>query len=1355
MMIRSKQKIIRALLSFALAGSTFFSLCAALPMESASAAVDPDQLGNNRYVSDFDNRTDMYNDGEDVHAQIVEEGTILLKNEDDALPLKEGAKISMFGKGSIYPGYSCDGILKNSLINSGFSLNPELTKFYADNKRSPWTRGSISGNTTIYGYATGETPVQTLLDDSADIPSTYSDYNDAAIVVISRTVGEGHDNPRTMMWDGNNIRNWSDDMTTVVGARSTDDHYMQLDQNETDLLAHVCENFDKVVVLINSGSQIETGFLDDPGHYAYHEEIKGALWVGNYGWGTEKAIKRIAAILKGDVSPSGHTTDTWSRDYKLDPVWQNYGNNLVKDGNLYQNLAGTHDYTNRYVIYKEGIYVGYRYWETRAHDVGDGEFINSADGASIVHGTTTEKFDSWYSAHVVYPFGYGLSYTTFDWEILDQTTGDTNGTISVKVKVTNTGNYAGKDVVQLYYTPPYTSGGIEKAHVVLGAFEKTKTLAPNESQTLTLSFDVRDMASYDYSDANGNGFKGYELEKGEYVIRLMRNAHEETDSFVYNVANDVRYETSETTGNKIENRFDEVSNYLTDDLQEQYLSRSDWEGTFPEMSLKINAAQWIIDGVKEWGTGKRDPAADEDQPYYSTEMPTTGADNGLVLNDMFGVDYDDPKWDLFLDQLTKQELVDLATKGAYWTGVDIERLGIQKVDSEDCPIEFHPVVDDNKGQYNNYGGESLLAATWNKELSYKKGRSFANNGLWGNGNDYSKIGAWYAPAVNIHRSPFGGRNYEYYSEDGLLTGEMAANVVKGASSLGLITYVKHFALNDQETNRLGVMTWANEQSMRELYFKPFEICVKEGEAIGIMSSLNRIGTEWTGGSYRLLTEILREEWGFKGTVVTDSFMNDPLSDPDQMIRAGGDLALGRPTLRYNTDSATTYTALRKAAHNICYTLSRSMALNFGKSPTLPEVFTSYVPPTLDVGIVGAKFRADIGTAVISPDAYPNASRRDIVYTLTEDSNPLPAGLTMNESGIIEGIPEEECANYTVKIQATYKSGKTTAEIVFNVVGADGAIVFNPESSVLKTASLNKYYNASIADSAYIYMPDATEEDLKNLPPIVFSLAEGSILPSGLKLSSNGKISGVPDKGCVDYDFTVVANAEGFFEVEYDFTISVLVGMNFTGKTLEDGKYGVPYFDKVTKATCENEVTYRLKDGSSLPGGLELTESGYIVGKPTQTVTDYKFIVEAVAEFAPVKEAEYTITIGLKFGNVELGDGQVGKAYDGTLGLAIGASNVSYTIVKGKLPDGVTMAADGTLSGTPTKAGMYSFIVRAEAEGKAADEVTVKLWIGGTEAKSGCNGSISNGGMLLCLSIGFVLPTALIFFGRKKRKTEDR
>lgn len=876
-------------------------------------------LGGQRPIYD-ENTTSMYTateasskeeallNAQAFNVELAKEGFVLLKNEDSALPLDKGAKISIFGKNSVNLSYGGSGSggfdtsgsknLYDSLEAAGFQTNQTLRAFYEDNGASGPVREANSSDLdsgSNQRIAVAETP-QAKYTDKAK--ASYADYRDAAIVVITRIGGEGFDLPR---YQG-----------TTEGAVSEDSHYLELDQNEIDLLAAVCEaGFEHVIVMFNIPSSFEATFLTDPEYAAFADQIDAAVWVGFTG---STGIMALGDILNGTVNPSGRLVDTWVADFSKDPTFVNFGTGSTPDGSDKYD-----DGLYYFVDYEEGIYVGYRYYETRGYT--DGE--------------------EWYQDNVVFPFGYGLSYTTFDWQVKQPaaTTIAKDSTISVEVTITNTGKVAGKDVVQLYASAPYHEGGIEKAHKVLVGFAKTDLLEPGKSQTLTIEFDPYDVASYDYDDANANGFMGYELEKGDYTLYVSRNAHESVGEIVCHLASDIRYETDPVTGSTVENRYTGVDGVMDSDAQLSVkLSRADWEGTWPTAPTDEERA-----GSERLYEELADLETNNPIDYSEYEYPWFGEETELTIRDLLPeeaqdtykaiVDYDDERWEELLDALWEEDMLDLINYGAYRT-MAMEDIGMPATLHGDGPAGFTSFL--NRVQVTGtcqYVSEPVMAATWNVALMEELGNKMGEEGIFGDkgtGMPYSSI---YAPGVNIHRSPFGGRCSEYFSEDPFISGVMAAAEIRGCQEKGVVCMVKHFAANEQETHRSinGDASWLTEQSLREIYLKSFEIAVKEGESRGLMSSFNRIGTRWTGGDYRLLTEILREEWGFKGTVICDFNTIPQYMNPRQMFYAGGDLDLATlsTSMWEDCDPSETGDAviLRQAVKNVLYSFVNSNAMN--------------------------------------------------------------------------------------------------------------------------------------------------------------------------------------------------------------------------------------------------------------------------------------------------------------------------------------------------------------------------------------------------------------------------------------------
>ena len=885
------------------------------------------------FEQEFKTKEEAYNNGNKVAEKICEEGMVLLKNENNCLPLKAKAKVSIFGKNSVNLVYGGSGsaapdstgvrkTIYDSLEAAGFECNPNLKEFYLDNSKSGEGRSTNPAmeNAGVKTLKTGETPMSSY---PADVTNSYANYGDAAIVVLSRIAGENWDLPRA-----------ADD--------NAERHYLELDNNERALLKNICDSgkFEHVIVLMNSSNYIDLGFLKLESDPAYSSKIDGAIVIGSPG---ASGIMALGSILSGKINPSGHTVDTVYTDYKNDPTWQNFGGNMSGEGDVYLNSSGkpTAYYT---VDYEENIYMGYRYYETRGH----------VDG------------DAWYNKSVVYPFGYGLSYTTFTQEISNKTElegkalkGDEK--FDVKIKVKNTGEVPGKQVVQLYAEAPYINGGIEKSYKVLVGFAKTGTLAKGAEEEVTITVDPYDFASYDSQDKNTNGFKGYELDKGDYVFHAGTDAHTDFDTFKKNLGADHKFENDTTTGYKVENLWDDVTSNMKESL-----SRTNFESTFPHM---ITDEERTVDNkfiakLKSYETTNND--------VYDT-IPTMNAEVTMKLKELVGKDYDAPEWDTFLDQLTFDEMIYLFNEGCYSTAA-IERLGIPATSSCDGPtglVSFLGNVLPGM-QAAVYGGayyqsECLLAQTYNLDLATEQAHAIGNEALVGNerGDGLSYPG-WYAPGVNLHRSPFSGRNTEYYSEDPFLSGKMAATVIKGVQEKGVYANVKHFAVNDQETHRSanGIATWLDEQALRELYLKPFEFAVKEGKSRGLMTSFNRIGTEWAGGSYRLVTTILRKEWGFKGSVICD-FHTSSYMDSKQMLYAGGDLNLvstadqklqssGKYESPYvKATDAKDVNLLRQASHHLLYSVANSNIMRaeiLGYRPAMWESVLTWTTVGLGVGL---------------------------------------------------------------------------------------------------------------------------------------------------------------------------------------------------------------------------------------------------------------------------------------------------------------------------------------------------------------------------------------------------------------------
>lgn len=868
------------------------------------------------------NKAEAFANAQEVNLKLAEEGFVLLKNENAALPMNKGARISVFSKNSVNLSYGGSGSggfdtsnnknLYESLNDAGFVTNPTLKRFYESSQSGPVRTANSSDldNGDNQKIATAETPQSKYTDA---VKNSYADYSDAALVVITRIGGEGFDLPR---YQGDS-----------EGAVSPDSHYLELDQNEIDLLTAVTDGtFKRVVVVFNTPSSFEATFRKDSAYAAFADKIDAAVWIGFTG---SNGITALGEILNGDVNPSGRLVDTWAADFTKNPSFVNFGTGCLPDttdkydGGMYYS-----------VDYEEGIYVGYRYYETRGET--DGE--------------------DWYNANVVYPFGYGLSYTTFDWTVGDASASkiELGTTITVPVTVKNTGSVAGKEVVQLYASAPYTLGGIEKAHKVLVGFAKTKLLQPGESETVTVSFDPYSAASYDYRDANSNGFSGYELEAGEYTLYISRNAHESEKAIALNLAADVQIGTDPTTDSEVVNRYTDSENFLDSDWQlDAMLSRADWEGTWPTPQTAQQHA-----GTDRLYEEIRSEEHNNPTDFDSEEYPWFGEEPTLTLRDLLPsaeaegyepvVSYDDERWEELMMGCDEEEMIALINNGAYHT-LAMESVGLPATIHGDGPSGFTCFM--SKEQVNGtcqYVSEPVMASTWNINLMNELGEAIGEEGTIGDkatGQPYSSI---YAPGVNIHRSPFGGRCSEYFSEDPFISGMMGAAEVQGIQSRGVLPTVKHFVANEQETHRSigGDLSWLSEQALREIYLKPFEYTVKLGETRGIMTSFNRIGTRWTGGDYRLLTEILRNEWGFNGLVICDFNTIPQYMIPRMMFYAGGslDLATQQSAMWMDCDTSDAGDAivLMRAVKDVMYALVNSNAMNAEVIGYNPPIWQEYL-----------------------------------------------------------------------------------------------------------------------------------------------------------------------------------------------------------------------------------------------------------------------------------------------------------------------------------------------------------------------------------------------------------------------------
>ncbi len=1036
----------------------------------------------NAYFIGIGERNDYLVHGLEVNAQLADEGMVLLKNLDDFLPMNGDENISVVGKSSTNlakgGGGSGDasvsgGVhyidLQESLTTVGFNINPDLTSFY---KGSSSGSGRTNGNGGWMGRSDvtiGETPFSSYTD--ALKSSMENDYNDAAIMVITREGSEGCD-VKTI--------NATDTTKTDPGSKIlSHKHALQLSDNEQDLFDYITDKFENVIIVINSGNIYQCDQFEN------NDAVKAVLWAGTVG---DVGAGAIGRILAGEVNPSGHTVDTWARDFTKDPTYQNFSDNAQT--NVVKNAQGEEYYyaqdtmfnadgspvksegsykgnpkweneeqkvvdvglngvrPSAYVSYEEGIYYDYRYYETRYAEV------KAAGGDA----------DAWYESEegVIYPFGYGLSYTEFEQKIVSSNIDHKilksgNMKVQVEVEVKNTGSVAGKEVVQLYWRAPYIAGGIEKADKVLCAFDKTDMLEPGDSQKLTLEFNTQEVANYDCFDKNNNGFCGYELDGGDYQIVLGKNAHEELDEVNFKVAEGgIKYEVDLYTGATVENRFTDRGFYSSlpseDDFEFTQFSREDMEETFPTHPTIEDRTLGSNSRIQEFFTHAFTPEdIDSDvtnyeympkEAYKSKEdiealgwtQPNSAPSSRMQFSELYNVDYDDPKWDEFMNQMTYAELLNFTTGGDQ--NPAISGTGKPGITSQDGPQKF-------KGAQGVYWVcLPIAAATYNVELVTEQGKCIGNETIY-TSNTYG----WCGPAVNLHRSPFGGRNFEYYSADPLISGRMGGRVVAGATDGGIYCFFKHFAVNDQEKHREGVAAFLSEQALREIYLKAFQIVVQEGKSTGIMSSYNRIGLMESAASYPLLTEVLRNEWGFKGQVFSDmthhsnsAFDRKYYENINNRILAGDSQQLdgssykndvlcswdpqqGCPT--YNgTPSYSWWYAVRKAAHDTMYSAAKCAAID--KSKVTNAHIT--IEGQKDLRYTKA-VDEEVNIKLNVPEQYAS-------YELAIDPfTPLPEGLSLNDN-VISGssdVPVNKFIHVMV-MSGTQAIAGTSIELLITAVG---------------------------------------------------------------------------------------------------------------------------------------------------------------------------------------------------------------------------------------------------------------------------------------------------------------------------------
>lgn len=1097
-----------------------------LASETHSAGASMNLSDNGKFYSDYNSLEETEAAAAEVNIELAEDGFVLLKNQNNVLPFAGDVKrLSVFGQSSVNLTYGGGGsgggdsegasTVKDSLEAAGYIVNPALISFY---EKFGFQKLLVEGD-FMNIYMPSEHPVS----DYDRVKGSYGMYNDAALVVLSRSGSEDED---LMAY-------FDDDVDEDVRGG----HFLMLSKSEKALVDEVKSQFDKTIIIINSSNPMELGELEND------SEIDGIIWIGHVG---TNGIMALGEILNGSVNPSGKTADIYAADFRNDPTFINFGNN---GQNGYEDTENTIPYSLTYghkdengdavlnedgeldfffsegIEYREGIYVGYRYYETAAYEADNGNYAG---------------FD--YDDEVVYPFGYGLSYTEFSWTLKSHTPASgviaKNDSISVTIDVKNTGNVAGKDVVQVYYTPEYQTGKVEKSYVNLVTFSKTKLLQPGETQTLKLEFDAFDMASFDYLGKNTAGFKGYVLESGTYDIKLQTDSHnlKTADSLVtFTVDSDITYTNDPDSGGEIKTWLSNGDEYDSRSENFSEMSRSNFEDTFPKplkQSERMFSEQRYSDTNKYQNffvDSVWDPSLDSPtDPWYKTESQipaiwTQGSsETSHKLSDMSGLSYNDPKWDEILNQLTWQEITDFINGGSNRATQPIASIGKHRTIDEDGP-----------GQFNGnffWVSEVVISSTWNIVLAQKQGQIVGNEGLW------TGASGWYGPGLNTHRSPFGGRNFEYYSQDGVHGGQIAAAVIRGAQSKGLNCYAKHMALNDQETGRITGFVFASEQACREIYFRSFEYAAKDGNSSGFMTALTKIGIIQAGVHYNFLTGIVYNEWGFDGAMVTDAWISEDL---DLMLRAGCQLPLGSAAgssvlcgdwnaakrdgkgcvtytftdekgITKTIDSPTTYYAARESIHRVLY-----VAANTATNQNGIDFSSWYKTTKLPDAAQNVNYEASVA------DENNDFGTIDMTYKVADGSS-LPEGLTLSPDGVITGQPNVAIGTYSFAIVAYADTWINSDFERTEANGDDFVATFTISVNKPFTysgkmiADLGEDYAATLSsDFVKLYEIEAFEYYCYN--SLEYSISSGE-LPDGLELS-DGKIVGAP-AATGTFDFTV-------------------------------------------------------------------------------------------------------------------------------------------------------------------------------------------------------------------------------------------
>lgn len=1209
------KKTLKAVTSLAL------SVMLSLTSLTASANIASNLNPSVKYRAAYESMTEVEDASAKLNIQLEGEGAVLLKNADKALPLAAGSKVTVLGStaDTLATGGSGSGgqtkpagdntpdapiTLFASLEAAGIEVNASVKAEYEKPELAPKTL-TYSGNSYDGGHymdkADEDAEGAIAFDDGWYVPcadgtgslaaASLEGYTDTAIVVLSRSGAEGQDN---------DAYNLTDRTTGEAVTDHVDDHYLQLTTSEKELMAYAKANFEKVVVLVNCPSVMELACLEKD------EGIDAVLWIGQPGW---NGVMAVGQILTGEINPSGRTVDFYMADFASDPTWYNFGDysqsSAIINGEVaatgaaltmgYDEAYAVEGVTNgnyKFIDYAEGIYLGYRYYETVYADL----FEEDEDAAN-----------EWWEKAVVYPFGYGLSYTTFEQEITDSTAdlSDANGQISVTVKVTNTGDVAGKEVVQLYASAEYTPDEIEKAACNLIGFGKTKLLAPGESEEVTITCALKDLASFDYNDANGNDFTGYELEEGDYVLSVRKNSHEVIDAVELTVEEAIGWDedgNEETPNNIFSAELDDAvwGRYNTQsftwvvDGEDNYLRRSqmvedgevaleeEYEAGSPN-ALQEQLGWAVADNGKAnvftkeafnllntqeiYGASYYDTdnaatlevETDVANPWVVADVPETWTQNAAEVNalgmypielaDMIGVALDDEKWVTFMNQLTWDELTQIANDGGYGSAA-IKTIGKPGIEDHDGPGQLRAqwsTTPDGNGYA--WACESVIGSTWNTALAYEQGALVANEGI------LLGVTGWYGPGSNIHRSPLSGRNFEYYSQDGVQAGYMMAAVVKGATDNGMHVYMKHAFLNDQETSRSGVCTFATEQAMREIYAKPFEIAIKQGNGNGLMTSFNRLGLS-TSVAYAIAVQLYEHEWGFDGVSVTDAFYNGCGWTPENLVRGhimplnsrflafpplqraegtwdaslrdgkGGILVKAAADSTELVESATEYKAVRDTAQRALYTYANSNAMTGLKAAMLLKDRAVCVN-------AATAYEASVVYEQAEVDAFVAAMNEvfgEDKYTVTVSGG--AEGLTLDwATGTITGTTPAVPGAYFYQINVQGKG---------NMSGIVGTTNVNVSVAAVSGAEVNASYVGFVELVEGVnYVPNGDPTNGANEGKYTSVVYTAAGLPEGLTIDeTTGVISGTAAAGTYEINVTqtVVACEDAF------------IGWFFAGRT---------------------------------------------------------------------------------------------------------------------------------------------------------------------------------------------------------------